>query len=187
MQRQRRDLALQLRPAHLDERALLAPADDRGQSRISRGLGMPKNLPRIIYRSTRKPHRARHFPRGQHGLEWSRRLQVEIIPDAAPERVEVADGPLPQRFIIGEIEVATFGKPAAIERDLRDEGRRHWCSILRWSLPDKTWSGPQCPSSRSAIKTQRSSPGSTGRPSIPERQWPNMSALEYWIVRFRGR
>ena len=44
------------------------------------------------------------------------RLQIEIIPDALPECVEVRHGPLPHCFVVGEGEVARFAEPAAIQR-----------------------------------------------------------------------
>ncbi|MET4069515.1 hypothetical protein ABID58_004317 [Bradyrhizobium sp. S3.2.6] len=126
MQRERGRLALELRPAGLAELAVLAAADDRGQAGGMRGVDMPEHLPCVVHLRARKPDRARHLALGDDGRKRRRRLQIVIVPDAAPEPVEIAHRPLPHLLVIREGEAALRGEPVAVEGDLGDEGSGHW-------------------------------------------------------------
>ncbi len=130
MQRERGRLALELGPAGLVELAVLAAADDRGQAGGMRGVDMPEYLPRIVHLRAGKPHCAGHLALGDDGRKRRRRLQIVIVPDAAPEAVEIAHGPLPHLLVIREGEAALFGEPIAVEGDLGDEGSCHCVSAL---------------------------------------------------------
>src|ERR1700712_4854462 len=81
---------------------------------------MPQHLARIVDLRAREPDRTRHLALCQHGAVRRRRSQVEIIPDALPERIELANRPLPHRFIVLEVQVALLAEPLAITRHLRD-------------------------------------------------------------------
>ncbi len=118
MQRERRRLAPQLRPARFVELAVLAATDDRGQAGGVGGLDMPEHLPRIVDLRAGKPHRARHLALGDHGRKRRRRLQIVIVPDAAPEAVEIAHRPLPHLLVIREGKATLLGEPVAVEGDL---------------------------------------------------------------------
>ncbi len=128
MQRERGRLALELRPAGLVKLAVLAAADDRGQAGGMRRVDMPEHLPRIVHLRAGKPDRARHLALGDDGCKRRRRLQIVIVPDAAPEGVEIAHRPLPHLLVIREGEAAMRGEPVAVEGDLRDEGSGHFVS-----------------------------------------------------------
>jgi hypothetical protein len=52
-------------------------------------------------------------------------FQVEIIPDALPEALEVTDRPLAQLFVIAKIQTASLLEPAAIARHLLGFGFMH--------------------------------------------------------------
>src|SRR6185312_6225030 len=72
-----------------------------------------------------KPHRAWHLALRQHAAMRCRRFQVEIIPDALPEGLEVANRPLPKIFVIAKRQAAFVLEPAAVERELGGSGFRH--------------------------------------------------------------
>ncbi|MGY3467503.1 hypothetical protein ACVW0I_004374 [Bradyrhizobium sp. LM6.11] len=125
MQRERCRLAAQLRPARLFKLAVLAAADNRGQAGGVGRVHMTKHLPGIVDLGAGKPDRAGHLALGDDGLERRRRLQIVIIPDAAPEAVEIAHRPLPHVLVAGEGEAALLGEPGAVEGDLGNESCGH--------------------------------------------------------------
>ena len=125
MDRERGGLAPQLRPAGFLQRAAFVAADDRRHVGGMRRLDMPKHLTRIVDLCSGKPDRARHLALRQHGGVRRRRAQLEIIPNALPEGVDLADGPLPQRLVIGEVLTVPLAQPAAVMGDMRGSGCRH--------------------------------------------------------------
>jgi hypothetical protein len=123
--RERGGLAPQLRPAGFLQRAAFVATDDRRHVGGMRRLDMPKHLTRIVDLCPGKPDRSRHLALRQHGGVRRRRAQVEIIPNALPEGVDFADGPLPQRLVIGEVLTVPLAQPAAVMGDMRGSGCRH--------------------------------------------------------------
>lgn len=125
VQRERGRLAPQFRPTRLRQPAVFTGADDRGQAGGISRRDMPEHLPGIVDLRARKPDRARHPALGEHGRKRRRRLQIVIVPDAAPEAVEIAHRPSPHVLVISKSEAALLGEPVAVEGDLGNGGSGH--------------------------------------------------------------
>jgi hypothetical protein len=111
--RQRGHLAAQLRPAH-PQRAPgrlqhLVAEQDGGQVGAVRLVGMAEDLAGVVELRARKPDRARHPAIGQRHHRRDRRLDVEPVPQGAPEAFRVIDRPLPEIVVVVEM-------PSALQR-----------------------------------------------------------------------
>jgi hypothetical protein len=122
MQGQGRHLALQLGPAQLALQALLVAADDGRHAGGMGRLDMAQHLLHIVHLRAREPLRAGHGVAGQHRAVRRGRLQIEVIPDALPEGIEIAGRPAPQRVIVGEAQAARFTQPVLVQPDLGNIG-----------------------------------------------------------------
>jgi hypothetical protein len=132
VQRQRGHLAPQLGPRQLVLLPLLVAADDGRKPRRMRRPHMAQHLLRVVGLRAGKPLRPRHHVLLQHRGVWRGRLQVEVVPDALPERVQLGGGPAPQRVIAVETQAARVAQPVLVQADLGDErpergvGSRSW-------------------------------------------------------------
>src|SRR6185437_14790209 len=88
-------------------------------------LDMPQHLPRVVDLRARKPDGAGHFALRQNATMRRRRFQVKIIPNALPKRLDVANRPLPQAFVVCEFKPTVVAEPVAIARHLRLVGSGH--------------------------------------------------------------
>src|SRR6476659_9614628 len=89
---------------------------------------MAEHLAGVVDLRAGKPDRAGHLALGDDGRERRRRLQVIIVPDAAPEAVEIADRPLPHVLVAREGKAVLRSEPVAIEGDLGNERSSHCVS-----------------------------------------------------------
>ena len=96
-----RDLLAQVAERQLDRPPGLGPGDDR------HGVGVfvaTEHVLREVEPRAREPLRARHLPRPEHPLVRRMRANLEEVPERAPEALEIADRPLMERVIVGEVE-----------------------------------------------------------------------------------
>ena len=122
VQRERGDLALQLGPGEFAHFAFFVLADDGRQPRRVGRLHVTQHLVRVVGLRTGKPHRARHHVVRQHRRVRRRRLDLVVVPDAFPERVEVGGGPAPQVVVAVERKAARVAQPVLVTADLGDAG-----------------------------------------------------------------
>src|SRR5690349_2912019 len=104
---------------------LLVAADDGREAGRVCGLDMAEHLLGVVELRTLEPLRARHPRIVQHGRMRYGRAQVEVVPDALPERSKVVDGPLAQRFVTVECQAASVAQPFLVEPNLGDMGGGH--------------------------------------------------------------
>jgi hypothetical protein len=71
--------------------ALLVVADDGGKARRMGRRHMAQGLLRVVELGAGKPVRARHGVLGQHAGVGRGGLQIEVIPDALPESLQIGD------------------------------------------------------------------------------------------------
>ena len=124
VQRHGSHLAAQFRPAHLTAQAFFVVADDRQKPGLVRGLHMPQHLVRVVGLGSGKPLGARHDVVGQHRRVRRGRLQIKIIPDALPERIQLGDRPAPKVVVSGKAQAALIAQPVLIQANLRQMRRR---------------------------------------------------------------
>src|SRR5262249_8689220 len=66
-----------------------------------------------------EPLRARHLARGEGRSGLAVGLNPEVVPDRAPESLDVLDRPAPQRRVAVELEPALLPQPAHVGRQAR--------------------------------------------------------------------
>jgi hypothetical protein len=121
VQRQRGDLEPQLRPVQFALLPFFIAADQRLQAGRMGRADMPEHLLRIVDLRAFEPCRSRHSAFGQHGAMRRRRLQLVIVPDALPERLQLGAGPAPQRVVAVELQAALRAQPVLVQADLGDK------------------------------------------------------------------
>src|SRR5918997_1993099 len=87
------DPRLELGPARLPERAQLGGVD-QGRP-VGARAGVTEYVLGVVDLGPREPLGTRHLPARENGLVGLRGLDVEELPQARPEAVDVRDGPLP--------------------------------------------------------------------------------------------
>ena len=108
------DLALKLGPGQL---ALLARfvAEDDGRMRVG---GMAEHLFHIVQAHAGEPGCAGHARVGQGALGRAGGADVEVVPERAPEGVDVGHRPLPQGVVVGKAQAALARQPVHEGGDL---------------------------------------------------------------------
>src|SRR5918997_1979128 len=87
------DPGLELDPARLPEGAQLGGVD-QGRP-VGARAGVTEDVLGVVDLGPREPLGTRHLPAPENGLVGLRGLDVEELPQARPEAVDVRDGPLP--------------------------------------------------------------------------------------------
>lgn len=102
----------------------------------------PQHVLRVVERGPGEPAGPGHTPLGQGGGRRGVRDHLEVIPDGAPEPVQIGGGPTPQRVVVGEVQPPVFPQPAQVAADpgmLAYVRRRRPQHVTHWStLP---WPG----------------------------------------------
>ena len=122
VQRQRGDLAPQLRPAQFAPQAFFVVGNDGREARRMRRVRVAEHLLRVIDLRPREPGGPGHDVAFEHRRVRGGRAQVEVVPDALPEGVQVGGGPAPEGVVVVEVQAAFAGQPVLVEADLRREG-----------------------------------------------------------------
>src|SRR2546423_14158507 len=127
----------QLAPRPVAERAQLRRMPDRDLAVVSAS----EDMLRVAQACAREPFRAGHLPPGEHALVRLARLDLEELPDRAPEILELVDRPPPKVGITLELKAARLVEPLAVagDRGGRDplrarrpgDRRRHWARCYR--------------------------------------------------------
>ena len=107
---QRTHIALQLRPGDLHRLGRFTARND-GRTL---GAGIAENMFGVVQLGIRKPLRARHAAIGQHLRGVAIGLNVKVIPDRAPEAVEVIDRPVPQALVVVELAAPALAEPVHV-------------------------------------------------------------------------
>ena len=108
--RNRADRALELRPVDLGLRSQLGERDERGMLIAA----MAQDVLGEIQARAFEPLRAGHPAGVQHPAVRRRGLHSVELPDRLPERLELADRPLPERFVVAEHESLLALEPAHV-------------------------------------------------------------------------
>ena len=87
------------------------------------GNSVPEHMPRIADLGALEPAHMRHRARAQNCGERRLRFDFVIVPDAAPEGVEILYRPAPQILEACELKAVLRLEPFRIETHLRDRGR----------------------------------------------------------------
>ena len=127
VQSQRRNLAAQLRPRNFTVLAYFVFADHRHEARRLGRLDVTKDLLRVIDLRTHKPLRARHDVFHQGRLVWRGRLELEVVPNALPKRIQLGGGPAPQGVIRIKVQAPLVTQPVLIQTNLRNKSRLGHC------------------------------------------------------------
>ena len=122
VQRQRSDLAPQLRPVQFAVLAVLVAADQRLQAGRVRLVHMPEYLVHIVELRALEPPGSGHLA-GEHRRVPRRRLQLVVVPDALPEGRKVGHRPFPERVVAVEMKTAQLAQPVLVTTDLGNKGR----------------------------------------------------------------
>ena len=125
MQRQRGDLLAQRGPGQFLVIAALVAADECSKAGGMGGCDMAEHLARVVELRPLEPAHTRHLGLAEHRAVRRGRVQVEVIPDALPERSQVGGGPPPQGVIAVKAQATRVAQPVQVQADLGDEGRRH--------------------------------------------------------------
>ena len=104
--RERGNLGFQLWPAQLTYIAQFIFADDRCHARCMRRTRMAQHLRCVINLRTGKPLRLRHPVIAQGRTVGRGRLQLKVIPNRLPKRIQIGDRPLPQRVVTVKAQAA---------------------------------------------------------------------------------
>ncbi len=136
VQGQRRDLAMQFRPADFTMVAALVAGDERRKACGVGGHHVAEHLLHVIALRALEPARAGHARCGQHRAVWRGRLQFEEIPDALPEGRQVGGGPPPHRVIGVKVQAALVAQPVLIQANLGNERGAHGRSLAAAARPD---------------------------------------------------
>ena len=123
VQGQRGHLTTQLRPAQLTRLAEFIAAVDRGEAGRMGRAGVAQYLVRIVHLRTGEPARAGHEVFRENRAVRRGRLQLEVIPDALPEFIQVGDRPAPQVVVLFKALAQALLQPGLVQAQLNGA----WC------------------------------------------------------------
>ena len=108
--RRRGDLPFQLAPRERVELAQLGGVLDRQRGRVA----VTEDVFRVVQLRALEPARAGHGALGQDPLVRARRADVEVVPDRAPELLQLRHRPAPELFVGADGDPALALQPAHV-------------------------------------------------------------------------